>query len=109
MCAPRKSSSPSKPTYSNRVPSVVNPAWVRTPLIEKLTSDPRFNDPVLEAEDVSSAVVAQILSGRGGQLVLPRTMNGVTTIRGWPSWLQILLRNILADRFMDEDFKGLQS
>ncbi|KAG4432036.1 hypothetical protein IFR05_012475 [Cadophora sp. M221] len=88
--------------------TVVNPAWIRTPLIEKLTSDPRFNDPVLEAEDVSSTVVAQVLSGRGGQLVLPRSMNVATTIRGWPSWLQILLRNILADRLMDEDFKGLQ-
>ncbi|KAK0117713.1 hypothetical protein ONS95_012042 [Cadophora gregata] len=87
--------------------TVVNPAWIRTPLIEKLTSNPKFSDPVLEAEDVSSAIVAQVVSGRSGQLVLPRSMNAATTIRGWPSWLQILVRNILADRLMDEDFKGI--
>ncbi|KAH7380870.1 hypothetical protein BKA64DRAFT_223004 [Cadophora sp. MPI-SDFR-AT-0126] len=88
--------------------TVVNPAWVRTPLIEKLTSDPKFSDPVLEAEDVSSVIVAQVVSGRGGQLVLPGAMNIATTIRGWPAWLQILLRNILADRLQNEDFKGLE-
>jgi len=87
--------------------TVVNPAWIRTPLIEKLTSDPRFSDPVLEAEDVSSVIVAQVVNGRGGQLVLPRTMNVATTIRAWPAWLQILFRNILADRMEAEDFKGL--
>ncbi|KAH7323728.1 hypothetical protein BKA65DRAFT_407336 [Rhexocercosporidium sp. MPI-PUGE-AT-0058] len=88
--------------------TVVNPGWIRTPLIEKLTSDPRFTDPVLEAEDVSSTIVAQVISGRGGQLVLPKSFNVATTIRAWPSWLQTLLRNVLADRLMDEDFHGLQ-
>ncbi|XMA10066.1 hypothetical protein WAI453_002857 [Rhynchosporium graminicola] len=88
--------------------TVVNPGWVRTPLIDKLTSDPRFKDPVLEAEDVANTIVSQVVRGRGGQLILPEAYNIATTIRSWPSWLQIGARNYLADNFMDETFTGLQ-
>jgi hypothetical protein len=62
-------------------------------LIEALTSNPNFKDPVLEPEEVSSAVVNQIVSGRGGQLILPAGHSFLSGIRGWPSWLQIALRN----------------
>lgn len=87
---------------------VVNPGWIRTPLIEKLTSNPKFKDPVLEAEDVSSAIVAQVLRGRSGQLILPEALNGASTIRAWPAWLQIALRNKLAGSLKDQSFNGLQ-
>jgi hypothetical protein len=72
---------------------VVNPTWIRTPLIEPLTSHPKFTDKVLEPEDVSTAVVDQVLSGRGGQLVLPASMGLLSGIRGWPTWLSIGVRN----------------
>jgi hypothetical protein len=78
---------------ADRECSVVNPTWIRTPLIEPLTSHPKFNDTVLEPEDVSKAVVDQVLSGRGGQLVLPASMSFLSGIRGWPTWLSTGLRN----------------
>ncbi|KAI9051061.1 hypothetical protein LZ554_005169 [Drepanopeziza brunnea f. sp. 'monogermtubi'] len=88
--------------------TVVNPAWIRTPLIEKLTSNRDFKDPVLEAETVSSKIVAQVLKGRSGQLILPEILTPATTIRGWPAWLQISLRNRLADSMKSDSFTGLQ-
>jgi len=78
--------------------TVVHPNWVRTPLISVLTSNPRFKDPVLEPEDVALPVVNQILSGRSGQLILPKSLSILNGIRGWPSWLQASLRNAMAVR-----------
>ena len=84
---------------------MVNPTWVRTPLIEALTSHPGFTDRVLEPEEVSSAVVNQVISGRGGQLILPEEINFLSTIRGWPSWLQISLRNKISGEW--QSFKEI--
>ncbi len=78
---------------------MVNPTWVRTPLIEALTADPGFTDKVLEPEVVSSAIVNQVLSGRGGQLILPEDLNLLAGIRAWPSWLQISVRNKLSGKW----------
>lgn len=72
---------------------VVNPTWIRTPLIEPLTSHPKFNDTVLEPEDVATTVVDQVVSGRGGQLILPPTHWFLSGIRGWPTWMSSGLRN----------------
>jgi all-trans-retinol dehydrogenase (NAD+) len=75
---------------------VVHPTWIRTPLIEGLTSNPKFKDPVLEPEDVALPIVNQVLRGRSGQLVFPENLKRVTGIRGWPSWLQNLARDKVA-------------
>lgn len=78
----------------------MNPTWVRTPLIERLIPRRDFTDsmiePMLEPEDVVTAVVDQVLSGRSGHLILPAPLNLLSTIRGWPSWLQAGLRNVNA-------------
>ncbi len=79
--------------------SVVNPSWVRTPLVAGLVAHPGFKYGVLEAEVVSEAVVKQVLCGRGGQIILPENMNFITTIRGWPAWMQVGLRNSIAPMF----------
>jgi len=77
--------------------TVVNPSWIRTPLIAPLIAHPNFKDRVLEPEDVSAAVVEQVVSGRGGQLILPPELGFLTSIRGWPTWLSTGLRNKLSD------------
>ncbi|KFY07133.1 hypothetical protein V492_07414, partial [Pseudogymnoascus sp. VKM F-4246] len=79
--------------------SLISPTWIRTPLIEALTSDPNFNDIVLEPESVSSQIVKQVLSGRSGHVVLPNFYTPVTGIRAWPSWLQESVRNSLGSLF----------
>lgn len=73
--------------------SLVNPTWVRTPLIGPLVADPTFNDLVLEPEDVSLAIVKAILSGRSSHVILPSFYGPVAGIRGWPAWMAEGLRN----------------
>jgi all-trans-retinol dehydrogenase (NAD+) len=75
------------------VSSVVHPSWIRTPLIKTLTADPKFKDFVLEPETVAEAVVQQVLSGYGAQLILPGRLNLMSGFRGFPSWLQEGMRN----------------
>ena len=55
-----------------------------------------FTDFILEPETVAEAVVKQVLSGRGGQLILPGRYNLIPLLRGMPSWLQEGMRNSVA-------------
>ncbi|TVY15927.1 Dehydrogenase RED2 [Lachnellula arida] len=71
--------------------TIVHPTWIRTPLIEPLTSHPKFKDKVLEPEEVSGAVVKQVLSGKSAQIILPESMARLRGIRGWPTWLQAIV------------------
>ncbi|KFY86197.1 hypothetical protein V498_07582 [Pseudogymnoascus sp. VKM F-4517 (FW-2822)] len=79
--------------------SLITPTWIRTPLIDALTSDPSFNDIILEPTDVSSEIVKQVISGRSGHVVLPKFYAPITGIRAWPSWLQESVRNHLGPLF----------
>jgi all-trans-retinol dehydrogenase (NAD+) len=72
---------------------IVHPTWIRTPLIAELTARPEFKDFVLEPETVAEAIVEQLLSGYGAQIILPKRLGLVSLIRGWPSWLQERARN----------------
>ena len=74
------------------MPSVVHPSWVRTPMIEKLSSNPNFKDSIIEPEDVAKAIVDQLVSGRGTQIIIPRSGGWASSIRGFPLWLQEKLR-----------------
>lgn len=71
--------------------TIVHPLWIRTPLIEQLTSHPDFKDPVLEPEEVTGAIVKQVLAGKSAQLILPKHLNIVRGIRGWPTFLQAII------------------
>jgi short-subunit dehydrogenase len=73
--------------------SVVHPTWVRTPMISTVLANRNFTDFVLEPETVAEAVVKQVLSGYGAQLILPARLGLVSGVRGFPSWLQESMRN----------------
>lgn len=77
--------------------SIVHPTWIRTPLIATVTSKKDFKDFVLEPDTVAEAVVEQVLSGYGAQLILPGRYNMVSLLRGLPSWLQEGMRNSVAE------------
>ncbi|KAJ5915252.1 hypothetical protein N7454_011147 [Penicillium verhagenii] len=72
--------------------TVIHPSWVRTPMISKLSNHPAFKDTIIEPEDVANAIVSQLLSGYGGQIVLPESGSWVSSVRGFPLWLQEKLR-----------------
>lgn len=78
----------------NILTTVVHPNFVATPLVDDFQarlkkSGVRF----LTADQISSKVVAQIKSKKGGQLIIPSSASGISGIRGWPTWLQELLRD----------------
>ncbi|KAL2214558.1 putative short-chain dehydrogenase/reductase 2 [Sarocladium strictum] len=77
--------------------SIIHPSWVRTPLIEPLIETGRFTDSVLEPEYVADAIVRQVIGGKSGQVILPGTLSLLSSLRGFPAWLQHLLRSSQAD------------
>lgn len=69
--------------------SIFHPAWVRTPMTKTLTSaGQQFKQPVLEPEVVAEAVVKQILTQRGGQIILPGNKFVISLLRALPYWMQ---------------------
>ncbi|KAH8704244.1 putative short-chain dehydrogenases/reductase [Talaromyces proteolyticus] len=74
--------------------SIIHPLWVRTPLIDTLVQARKhFKQPVMSPEKVSSAVVKQIVSRSGGQVIIPSSYNGASLLRGLPNWIQEMVRD----------------
>ncbi|KAK5636176.1 hypothetical protein RRF57_011888 [Xylaria bambusicola] len=80
----------------NVMTTVVHPNFVRTPLIENW-ADHLENSGVrmLTGEQVAEPIVRQILSRRAAQIIIPRSTIMISAIRGWPTWLQELIRDTL--------------
>ncbi|KAI8623355.1 NAD(P)-binding protein [Xylariaceae sp. FL1651] len=76
--------------------TVVHPNFVCTPLVRDFADQlERSGVRMLTSEQVAEPIVAQVKSQRGGQLILPRSASPISGIRGWPTWLQELIRDIL--------------
>ena len=62
---------------------------------------------VIEPETAAEAIVKQLHSGMGAQLVLPQRYWLATGLRGWPSWMQEAVRNSMKDElsFLGTDGK----
>ncbi|KAK4541955.1 hypothetical protein LTR36_007155 [Oleoguttula mirabilis] len=68
--------------------TVVHPTFAATGLIRKHEADlKRAGVLVIDPQMVADAVVAQILSGRGAQLVIPDDLGVVSCMRAYPHWL----------------------
>lgn len=75
--------------------SVVHPFFATTPMTAKFASDITSSGAkMLDPQDVSDAVVKQILSGRGRQIVLGGGFGFMSASRGWPHWLSDLLTQL---------------
>ncbi|ETS74861.1 hypothetical protein PFICI_13345 [Pestalotiopsis fici W106-1] len=73
--------------------TVVNPSWVRTPMTAEIARHATIKGPMIEPDTVASAVVKQVISGRGGQLMLPWDISYLASLRGFPIWLQEYFRS----------------
>lgn len=81
--------------------SVIHPLWVRTPMIEKMMqAGSHWKEPVLEPREISSAVIGQIVSGNGGQVVVPGSYGLAALVRAYPSWIQEWIRNGISEKFV---------
>jgi len=77
--------------------TVVHPNFVRTPLVAGFQGQLESAGVKLMTSDrIADRVVAQIKDRRGGQVIIPDTDGIVSGLRGWPSWLQQLIRDVLA-------------
>ncbi|KAI4594163.1 hypothetical protein KJ359_008705 [Pestalotiopsis sp. 9143b] len=80
----------------NVLTTVVHPNFVRTPLVDDFAEHLESSGVrMMTPKQIADPVVAQIRSRRGGQLIIPRSASPIAGIRGWPSWLQELLRDVL--------------
>ncbi|GAB7358893.1 hypothetical protein MBLNU230_g4114t1 [Neophaeotheca triangularis] len=75
--------------------SVVHPFFASTPMTAKFASDIKSSGAImLDPQVVSDAVVQQILSGWGKQIVLGGGFDFMSAARGWPHWLSGLMGRI---------------
>ena len=75
---------------------IVHPSWVRTPQIQLLLDKGvPATASIVEPEDVASAIVEQIMSGTGAQILLPGDLTGLVVpfVRGFPCWIQERIRD----------------
>ncbi|KAG6037518.1 hypothetical protein E4U41_005047 [Claviceps citrina] len=76
--------------------TVAHPNFVRTPLVEAFGRVlEQGGMRLLSPDRVAEAITEQIFRRRGAQLIIPEQQASVTGIRGWPTWLQVLVRDQL--------------
>jgi hypothetical protein len=80
-----------------KIRSIVHPASIRTPIIDVLHRDRAFNFFLLEPEAVADVIFEQILSGNSSHVVIPGRYSFTTALRGFPSWIQEMVRNSQRD------------
>ncbi|KIX02549.1 uncharacterized protein Z518_08490 [Rhinocladiella mackenziei CBS 650.93] len=74
--------------------SIIHPLWVRTQMIDDLVkAGKHFRQRILSPDDVSRAVLKQIITQSSGQIIIPSSHQPATMLRAFPQWLQEYLRN----------------
>lgn len=76
--------------------SVAHPNFVRTPLVKDFGQ--QLEDGgirMLTPDNVAGVITDQIFRKRGAQLIIPEKQATISGIRGWPTWLQVFLRDQL--------------
>ncbi|GAO13079.1 uncharacterized protein UV8b_03454 [Ustilaginoidea virens] len=80
----------------NVLTSVVHPNFVRTPLIQDFGQQLEAGGVrMLTPDGVAGAITDQIFRKKGAQIIIPQHQAAISGIRGWPTWLQMFLRNQL--------------
>ena len=76
--------------------TIIHPNWTRTALIAKEADQiEKAQGPLLTAAAVADAIVAPIFSARGSQVIIPNSLRPISTVKGWPNWMQDGLRGVL--------------
>lgn len=72
----------------------VHPNYVATPLVGPYEESLRREGvELLSREEVAGAIVRQVFSGKGAQIVLPRHLGWLAGLRGLPHWFQEVARD----------------
>jgi NAD(P)-dependent dehydrogenase (short-subunit alcohol dehydrogenase family) len=84
--------------------TIVQPDFVRTQMTRPFwTEVEAAGGLLLTVDQVADPILRQIFSRRGGQIIVPGSRVVVSFLRGWPNWLQEVVRDIIgrADRTLD--------
>jgi all-trans-retinol dehydrogenase (NAD+) len=77
----------------------VHPSWHATGILKgaekELNKFGIYPDP---PSNVSNLVLEQVLKGRSGRLVVPRSEEGKVGLRNWPMWMQDLVFGFVGKR-----------
>jgi hypothetical protein len=73
--------------------SIIHPNFVNTAMVVGDSGERAFPIDLLKVEDVSDAIVKQVLSASSGSLVLPGWQAIAKGVRALPSWLQEWIRD----------------
>lgn len=59
----------------------------------KSAQDPKLLESILGLEEVAEVIVKQILSRHGTQLFIPSPAAPISWLKGFPNWVQELVRD----------------
>ncbi|KAK5657205.1 hypothetical protein OQA88_3263 [Cercophora sp. LCS_1] len=81
----------------NVLTTVVHPNFVSTPLVKDFEDKlKKAGVKLMTGDRVAEEIVQRVLSRRGGQVVIPQRETVISSIRGWPTWLQEALRDYVS-------------
>lgn len=72
--------------------------------MKNLVTHPTFKDGVLEPENVAEEVVKRVMNSGSGEMFLPAYGGVLSGIRGFPTWLQELVRDSKANVLREASF-----
>jgi short-subunit dehydrogenase len=75
--------------------TAVHPMWVHTDMTAQYNDRivKAQGEPMMKPQDVADAVLKQIQSRNGGHLIVPDKVSWLSAIRGFPSWMQEVIRD----------------
>lgn len=75
--------------------TVVHPMWVATNMTAKYADRiEKSQGPMMSAQAVADSVLKQIYSRKGGHVFVPDRTSWISAIRGLPSWMQEMMRDV---------------
>jgi all-trans-retinol dehydrogenase (NAD+) len=75
--------------------SVIHPSWVRTPLVSGYEDHlEKTQGRLMKPEHIGTRIVDQIISCKGGQVIIPKRLKIAAGIRGQPNWIQEFIRDL---------------
>ena len=81
-------------------------SYTNTPLFTGFHRGDKFMVYPLEPETVAEEVVKAVLSGRSAHILIPRNLVTMKSLRAWPLWAQMGMRNDLTK--LMKNWKGRQ-
>ncbi|KAJ2986757.1 hypothetical protein NUW58_g4876 [Xylaria curta] len=86
--------------------TIVLPDFVKTQMTKPYWAEVEVaGGLLLTVDQVSDPILKQIFARRGGQIFIPKSRAIVSYIRGWPNWLQEVVRDVIGrkDRALNSE------